>query len=429
MKSRKQSRSSNQNLPTSLALAAIIILNGTIHAGPTAENPGVAFRSAIIEAVGGILQSVPPPWHAAIGDFLNVPSYRAANLRQAISALPEPTPQEAERARLDYGARGQGFPGMQDFVATRAAEFVAKLSNPTPQETAALTARVAELNAIMASHLPEEERKRQDELREKMERMAEALDRGLLVPGIAEAVKPPQPAIPLWQKILPESWRLRRYRHGDGSGVVTRRVDVPAPSNSQNAKMAAATSLGELKKFPIGENGQKLIEAMETDSFIVLNPHDQEIGSNPFYRLRTMEPIARILQRGIASITRTTYQSSQHAQAWNVGYDMVRYEIVHPDGAKSFIDAFRKSDNPYDHMMGGVDLRPTYHSILISDGNGQMTGYLYKNGELEQNGAISLQEGLTMAESFVSLSMKKGGLTQFENPKEISTPKPESPPR
>ncbi|MFA6092035.1 MAG: hypothetical protein WCU88_05375 [Elusimicrobiota bacterium] len=51
MESRKQPQLLGQNLPLLLALATILILNGTIHAGPMTENPSGAIRNAGVDIV------------------------------------------------------------------------------------------------------------------------------------------------------------------------------------------------------------------------------------------------------------------------------------------------------------------------------------------------------------------------------------------
>lgn len=259
MKSTKQSQSLGQGILKFLSM--LVIISARIaHAGPIAKNPGSAVRSAGIEAVGGIFRAVSPQWQTAIGNFLNSPSYTATDFSKVILSLPKPAAQEIERTRLDYGARQQGFATMQELVESKAAEFVRKLNNPTPEETIALAKKVAEVNAIVAPYLSERERERQNKLTEKMERMAEALGRGISGSGISdtEAVTT-YGSTPFWQRILPASWRLQRSTSRGQKQDASTKTGVPAPNGPEsktnralqvndNVRSAWASTIAEVEK-------------------------------------------------------------------------------------------------------------------------------------------------------------------------------------
>jgi len=226
-------------------MAVMLAMAGTIHAGPAARNPSSGFKTAGIVAVGGIFRAVPPQWHTAIGNFLNSPSYNATDLRQEIRALAQPATQAAVGVQAAQ-VQQQGFANRRRLVEAKAPEFIRRLDNPTPEEALVVTQKLAELNAIVAPYISEQERERQVQLKGKMGRIAEALagqSKPDMENGGAEVAA--SAGASSWWKLWPKAWRLRRLEPGTQRREMAEKV--PAPTSAVPIKAAAIQVTGNMR--------------------------------------------------------------------------------------------------------------------------------------------------------------------------------------
>lgn len=169
--------------------------------------------------------------------------------------------------------------------------------------------------------------------------------------------------------------------------------------------------IGSLKDLRVtaveGTPARGLLDAMLADVFY---------QTHPFISIN-METFTGIIEHGIVGFERTIFRTTENVKNWNSGYDMVRYEIQHPDGTVSIIDAFKRVEGPYDIVML-QDGRPLFHNFFVSDGNGQMTISIYKNGAYQDGGQHPYEEGLGIARNFVDRSIANKGLTRLKYPDE-----------
>ncbi len=96
---------------------------------------------------------------------------------------------------------------MQKLVETKASEFVKRLNNPTPEETRAITEKLATLTTVLGPYMSYMDLERQRKLDEKMKHMAEALSRSSEAGALsAQGVD----ASAAGQRVLPKAWQLQK---------------------------------------------------------------------------------------------------------------------------------------------------------------------------------------------------------------------------
>jgi len=108
---------------------------------------------------------------------------------------------------------------------------------------------------------------------------------------------------------------------------------------------------------------------------------DEFGDASPFQDVTSSESIKGILEKGIKRFDRQAYRSSQFV--WSEGYDVVRYDIYHEDGTKSFVLAYR---DPSSHVAPKVgaekDLRDIRVLIYEQEGTEKMSVTRFTNGQM-----------------------------------------------
>lgn len=108
---------------------------------------------------------------------------------------------------------------------------------------------------------------------------------------------------------------------------------------------------------------------------------DDEFGeSNPFAGLSTLDSLTSLFARGVSGFERSTYRSPDyHGES---GYDLVHYEVKHPDGGVSTVLAFLDRPELTTPMgVGHVDNRVPVVMVMVQ--TGESTEYtLYRGGDL-----------------------------------------------
>ena len=138
----------------------------------------------------------------------------------------------------------------------------------------------------------------------------------------------------------------------------------------------------------------ELIEALRAEEFF---------GSNPFERLTTAGPFADIIAKGVVEFSREISQSPEYM--WAPGnHDIVRYTVKHPDGTQSHVLAYKQKDGPYQLMIGGADLRPTFNLFFVSKGADIVYAAMYKNGALEGGSEIERSRAVVDMKKIIPFS-------------------------
>ena len=106
-----------------------------------------------------------------------------------------------------------------------------------------------------------------------------------------------------------------------------------------------------------------------------------ELGETlPFAGLATLEPLNKVLQKGVKHFERTVYRSPDHRG--ESGYDVVQYDIEHVGGHRSTILAYL--DRPLltsSRDVGAEDTRIPI--VVIVGGEGEKSAYtMYRSGHL-----------------------------------------------
>lgn len=118
-----------------------------------------------------------------------------------------------------------------------------------------------------------------------------------------------------------------------------------------------------------------------------------EIGdTNPYATLSSLDPLTQVLNRGVADYRRQAFRSPRYKD--EVGYDLVHYEIQHPDKTISNILAFL--DYP---LAEGTEPVPT---VLILEGQ---AGDLVRQ-TLFRAGTLTDQSGTSQAQAQASVNLR-----------------------
>ncbi len=121
---------------------------------------------------------------------------------------------------------------------------------------------------------------------------------------------------------------------------------------------------------------------------------------NPFAKLRDLEPVQRILRKGIAHYHRDTYRSSEYQQ--ESGYDLVVYAIQQKDGSASTILAYLERNKILTvHDVGSADDRVSVVVFVVGEGEGSDYA-LYRNGDAKEQSKLSLAEAETLINRRIS---------------------------
>lgn len=108
---------------------------------------------------------------------------------------------------------------------------------------------------------------------------------------------------------------------------------------------------------------------------------DEFGDASPFQEVTSSDALKSIFEKGVKKFDRQAYRSSQFV--WSEGYDVVRYDIYHEDGAKSFVLAYR---DPSSHVAPKVgaekDLRDIRVLIYEQESPEKMSVTRFTNGQM-----------------------------------------------
>lgn len=118
----------------------------------------------------------------------------------------------------------------------------------------------------------------------------------------------------------------------------------------------------------------KMVQAMSQDSFNTPRGGTVSYFGNPwklgsYQKTDLLYLLIEVLKQGVTSFERVAQASPEYG--WNDGgYDIVGYRIVHSDGTRSQVVAYRQNvnKNPFASMLGASDLRPCLNMIFVSQG-------------------------------------------------------------
>ncbi len=166
----------------------------------------------------------------------------------------------------------------------------------------------------------------------------------------------------------------------------------PAAQNLLRS-LQSMTSLHDFTKLQLPKHESELMARIDEDEF------DR---GNPFSIVDQPYPMALILSRGVTSYQRDAYRSS-HFQG-QMGYDVIKYEITHPDQTTSFILAYKERTDSEQVGVGQKDIRPIFSMFLVPTENGQYFMSLTEENRPTENRELSQEEALKRVSSRVDSS-------------------------
>jgi hypothetical protein len=123
----------------------------------------------------------------------------------------------------------------------------------------------------------------------------------------------------------------------------------------------------------------------------------------PFANLSTLDPLTRLFENGVAHFERTVFRSPDYQG--ESGYDLVQYDIEHPDGTHSAILAYL--DRPQltvSRNVGTAD--PRIPVVMILEAQGLESTYsLYRSGNLIERSQIPTSDVSALVAQRISLSI------------------------
>lgn len=120
-----------------------------------------------------------------------------------------------------------------------------------------------------------------------------------------------------------------------------------------------------------------------------------ELGEvNPFARLSTLKPLDAVLAKGVLSFKRQAYRSPNYKE--ESGYDLVSYQITHPDQTSSVILAYLEP------TLEGPDAVPVV--LIVLNGPEHARQALFRAGELTESQSVPL----SVAQGMVARRLNAG---------------------
>ena len=152
------------------------------------------------------------------------------------------------------------------------------------------------------------------------------------------------------------------------------------------------------KSLLAGEVGAEKAAPSSADLLRDTLADDELNGRNPYASLTNLDPLKAVLSSGVVTFQREAYRSPQYQD--ESGYDIVAYEIRHPDQSTSKILAY--ADSPVTDPQKQQVVVMIFHS-----NHGYIKQYLFYDGLL--SGASQI----TMAQAEALFSHKLGGGIPF----------------
>lgn len=123
----------------------------------------------------------------------------------------------------------------------------------------------------------------------------------------------------------------------------------------------------------------------------------------PFASLSTLDPLNKVLQKGVLHYERTVFRSPDYQG--ESGYDLVQYDIEHSGGKRSTILAYLdRPELTVSRNIGAPD--PRIPVVMIIEGQGESSFYsLYRNGNLTEQTAIPAADVSGLVAQRIALSI------------------------
>lgn len=154
-----------------------------------------------------------------------------------------------------------------------------------------------------------------------------------------------------------------------------------------------ASTIEDLNALPLPQGAKSLIESMVSDEF--------DIG-NPFVTIDIVYAMGLILQRGVQNFHRDAYRSPQFTQ--DLGYDVLKYEVVNNDGQSSFILAYKDKTGPGQTGIGLRDMRPSFAIILVPQDEGLFHLSFFAPGKPAESHNVAKEDAMKRILSHISPS-------------------------
>lgn len=170
----------------------------------------------------------------------------------------------------------------------------------------------------------------------------------------------------IWQE-------YHRIDHQEKNRFLTKSEDKPKP----RAHVKEAS--GDEKKVNYKPLQSALSQSLEEDEIL---------DANPFAHLSTLEPLQKIMQKGVAHFKRETFRSADfHDES---GYDMLSYDIEHNDGSKSGVIAYLEKAEG-----SGANTSSVFVVFMVGDGTNSALSF-FRGGQLLEQSQLSTAEVQTL---------------------------------
>jgi hypothetical protein len=130
---------------------------------------------------------------------------------------------------------------------------------------------------------------------------------------------------------------------------------------------------------------------------------DELKEENPFDTLSSSDPLNKILDKGVLSFRREAFRSPHYQE--ESGYDLLSYEITHPDKSISTIVAYLENPGGPGQVraIGEPDERAPFVMFMVSEGL-HATQYFFRKGTLIEHSDLKPSE----ARAIVSRRLNTG---------------------
>lgn len=176
-----------------------------------------------------------------------------------------------------------------------------------------------------------------------------------------------------------------------------------ARARIQMVKSRFHERLSEVEKSATKNAKKVAIENSTVTEFREALAQDEFGEFVPFAHLSTLDPLLNLVRKGVKRFERTTFRSPEYQG--ESGYDLVHYEVEHPNGARSSILAYL--DRPLltaQRNVGEPDSRVPV--VMIMNENGAMSEYaLYRAGHLVEQSQIPLADVSRLVAQRISQSL------------------------
>ncbi len=171
----------------------------------------------------------------------------------------------------------------------------------------------------------------------------------------------------------------------------------------QNRFLASRSSGGKKSPVKLAIPANEKVAYKPLQSALSRSLEEDELhDENPFAHLSTLEPLQKIMQKGVAHFHRETFRSPDYHE--ESGYDLLSYEIEHTDGSKSGVMAYlEKPEAGTSTAIGAPDTRMVFVVFMVANGASSNLSF-YRSGELIQQSELSTSE----VQTFIAHRLSEG---------------------